>query len=119
LPTVVVVEGGPKAIKFYKKLLLKRIKWDKDDRHHHKPEATNETHIKNRCDLVWEVPFYLFYSFRFIFIFETKFFFLKGVVKDHNFKKWSVIDIRSEIEGRRCLTERNVVIMSFNPLKKF
>ncbi len=24
---VVVVEGGPKALKFYKKLMLKRIKW--------------------------------------------------------------------------------------------
>lgn len=55
LPTVVVVEGGPKAIKFYKKLLLKRIKWDKDDRHHHKNEGIVEENIKNRCDLVWEV----------------------------------------------------------------
>lgn len=27
LPNVVVVEGGPKAIKFYKKLMLRRIKW--------------------------------------------------------------------------------------------
>jgi len=28
LPNVVVVEGGPKAIKFYKKLMLRRIKWN-------------------------------------------------------------------------------------------
>jgi len=27
LPVLVVVEGGPKAIKFYKKLMLNRIKW--------------------------------------------------------------------------------------------
>jgi hypothetical protein len=26
--SLVVVEGGPKAIKFYKNLMLKRIKWD-------------------------------------------------------------------------------------------
>ena len=34
LPCIVVVEGGPKAIKFYKKLLLKRIKWERDMKHH-------------------------------------------------------------------------------------
>mgnify|MGYP003577445925 CR=1 FL=1 len=28
LPNVIVVEGGPKAIKFYKKLMLRRIKWN-------------------------------------------------------------------------------------------
>ena len=27
-PVVLIVEGGPKAIKRYKKLLLFRIKWD-------------------------------------------------------------------------------------------
>ena len=34
LPCIVVVEGGPKAIKFYKKLLLKRIKWERNMKHH-------------------------------------------------------------------------------------
>jgi hypothetical protein len=29
MPTIIIVEGGPKAIKFYKKLLLRRIKWNK------------------------------------------------------------------------------------------
>ena len=28
-PNLIVVEGGPKAIKFYKKLILRRIHWDK------------------------------------------------------------------------------------------
>ena len=28
LPNVVVVEGGPKAIKFYKKLMLRRVRWN-------------------------------------------------------------------------------------------
>jgi len=43
VPSLVVVEGGPKGIKFYKKLLLNRIKWDliKGD----KP---------NECALIWE-----------------------------------------------------------------
>ena len=83
LPTIVVAEGGPKAIKFYKKLMLKRIKWDKEDKHKHH-ESEEVTH-NNRCDLVWE-----------------------GVVKDHNFKKWFVMDIRSEVEAKRCLSERGV-----------
>ncbi len=26
--SLIVAEGGPKAIKFYKKLILDRIKWD-------------------------------------------------------------------------------------------
>lgn len=34
LPSIVVVEGGPKAIKKYKKLMLRRIKWEKDMKHH-------------------------------------------------------------------------------------
>ena len=28
MPSLVVVEGGPKGIKFYKKVLLNRIRWD-------------------------------------------------------------------------------------------
>ena len=28
VPSVVVVEGGPKAMKFYKKLMLRRINWN-------------------------------------------------------------------------------------------
>ena len=30
MPAIVLVEGGPKSIKFYKKLLLRRIKWTKN-----------------------------------------------------------------------------------------
>ena len=36
--TLVLVEGGPKGIKFYKKLLQNRIKWTEN----------------NKCQLVWE-----------------------------------------------------------------
>lgn len=52
---VVVVEGGPKGLKRYKRLMLHRIKWaddsvldvdDEDDEDDEKPE--------NKCVLVWE-----------------------------------------------------------------
>ncbi|CAD8155205.1 unnamed protein product [Paramecium pentaurelia] len=41
VPSIVVAEGGPKGIKFYKKLLLNRIKWRCNDQ-------------KSGCTLVWE-----------------------------------------------------------------
>lgn len=28
VPTLVLVEGGPKAIKFFRNLMMRRIKWD-------------------------------------------------------------------------------------------
>ncbi|KAK6198150.1 pre-mRNA processing factor 3-domain-containing protein, partial [Scheffersomyces amazonensis] len=37
---LVIVEGGEKSIKFYKKLMMNRIQWDQSDR--------------NKCDIVWE-----------------------------------------------------------------
>ena len=33
LPNLVVVEGGPRAIKKYKKLMLKRINWNEKSKH--------------------------------------------------------------------------------------
>jgi U4/U6 small nuclear ribonucleoprotein PRP3 len=97
LPCVVVIEGGPKAVNFYKKLMLRRIKWDEEKKPRaeameiekdvngkkEEPVASNEP--KNTCHLIWE-----------------------GVVKDHNFNKWKMIEIKSELEGRRALAERGV-----------
>lgn len=37
---MVAIEGGAKAVKFYKNLMLNRIKWDEED--------------GNKCVLVWE-----------------------------------------------------------------
>lgn len=55
---VVVVEGGPKAQKKFKRLMLHRIKWDEqtsntkgDDDEESDEEAVRKT---NRCVLVWE-----------------------------------------------------------------
>ena len=54
---VVIVEGGPKGIKFYKNLLLRRVEWNKFD----------EGDDLNECVLVWEgeVPRPVFKGFRF------------------------------------------------------
>eukprot|EP01016_Furgasonia_blochmanni_P035857 TRINITY_DN4017_c0_g1_i6.p2 TRINITY_DN4017_c0_g1~~TRINITY_DN4017_c0_g1_i6.p2 ORF type:complete len:154 (-),score=32.82 TRINITY_DN4017_c0_g1_i6:240-701(-) len=32
----------------------------------------------------------------------------KGIVKDHFFNKWRVVDVRSEIDAKRALAEKNV-----------
>nr|XP_060614583.1 U4/U6 small nuclear ribonucleoprotein Prp3 [Anolis sagrei ordinatus] len=55
---VVVVEGGPKAQKKFKRLMLHRIKWDEqtsatkgDDDEESDEEAVKKT---NKCSLVWE-----------------------------------------------------------------
>ncbi|TPX35959.1 hypothetical protein SmJEL517_g01728 [Synchytrium microbalum] len=57
--TLVVVEGGPKGIKKYKKLMLKRIKWEvngmsmtRDD--DNDEEEEEEDAKPNQCVLVWE-----------------------------------------------------------------
>ncbi|CAG8617113.1 24029_t:CDS:10 [Cetraspora pellucida] len=66
--TVVIVEGGPKAIKYYKKLMLRRIDWSDTTRI---GEGSSEQPVdepmeppkENKCSLIWE-----------------------GEVKDHGFK---------------------------------
>jgi U4/U6 small nuclear ribonucleoprotein PRP3 len=102
-PSLVIVEGGPKAIKKYKILMLRRIKWEqkalKGEKTQTKIEEdpNNDTLIVepvedtsclkgNTCSLVWE-----------------------GVMKDHYFNKWKVIDYKSEIEAKRALEERGVL----------
>ena len=88
IPCLVVVEGGPWAIKKYKKLLLRRIKWTAS------PEGVSEEdkvriteEVKdNKAALVWE-----------------------GVVKKRIFDKWKVVDVRSETEARRLLADKAVV----------
>lgn len=43
---LVIVEGGAKSIKFYKKLMMQRINWT--------DSSSNNDARKNRCTLVWE-----------------------------------------------------------------
>uniref|UniRef100_A0A8C7JY65 U4/U6 small nuclear ribonucleoprotein Prp3 n=1 Tax=Oncorhynchus kisutch TaxID=8019 RepID=A0A8C7JY65_ONCKI len=47
---MVVVEGGPKAQKKFKRLMLSRIKWEE----HNSKRDDDETKKNNRCSLVWE-----------------------------------------------------------------
>ena len=47
---IVVVEGGPKQLKKYRQLMLKRIKWNEDSY-----TDKDGTEHNNRCELVWEV----------------------------------------------------------------
>ncbi|MEE6491310.1 hypothetical protein FKM82_016173 [Ascaphus truei] len=54
---VVVVEGGPKAQKKFKRLMLNRIKWDEQTTNHKGgDDESDEESVKkaNKCSLVWE-----------------------------------------------------------------
>lgn len=50
---LVIAEGGPKAIKKYKQLMLHRIKWAEEKKK--KREEDDEEKKINTCVLVWEV----------------------------------------------------------------
>lgn len=49
---VVVVEGGPKQQKKFKRLMLNRIKWSEDEVSKDGTESGEK--VPNRCELVWE-----------------------------------------------------------------
>ncbi len=87
IPTLVVVEGGPWAIKKYKKLLLRRMKWASPAGGLTEEERTQlEKQLEgNRSALVWE-----------------------GVLKKRIFDKWKVVDVRSDNEARRILADKAV-----------
>ncbi|XP_061109847.1 U4/U6 small nuclear ribonucleoprotein Prp3-like isoform X1 [Conger conger] len=53
---IVVVEGGPKAQKKFKKLMLSRIKWEEQTHSRREdPEGSDDEGLKkNKCSLVWE-----------------------------------------------------------------
>ncbi|KAI9008225.1 pre-mRNA processing factor 3-domain-containing protein [Gaertneriomyces semiglobifer] len=58
--SLVIVEGGPKGIKAYKKLLLRRIDWsgekkqEEDDDDDEGTSYTMDAQSRNQCVLVWE-----------------------------------------------------------------
>jgi len=85
---IVIVEGGPRASKRYKKLMTRRIKWsedqkDDDDDDDDDDEEVTAPKLQDHCVLVWE-----------------------GVTKQRNFKNWKVTHARSEIEARKTLADR-------------
>eukprot|EP00448_Togula_jolla_P008183 CAMPEP_0170603370 /NCGR_PEP_ID=MMETSP0224-20130122/18878_1 /TAXON_ID=285029 /ORGANISM="Togula jolla, Strain CCCM 725" /LENGTH=581 /DNA_ID=CAMNT_0010928251 /DNA_START=58 /DNA_END=1799 /DNA_ORIENTATION=- len=87
---IVIVEGGPRASKRYKKLMTRRIKWNEDqtkddDDGDDDDDEENVTapKLQDHCVLVWE-----------------------GAVKQRNFKNWKVTHARSEQEARKTLADR-------------
>ena len=95
-PAVIVAEGGRRAIKFYKNLLLGRINWSEIDRANlfakeeegegiEKQEEVGHEKmvIRNKCQLVWE-----------------------AVVTDKLFSKWRAVEINNDTEAIRALAER-------------
>ncbi|CAM6115815.1 unnamed protein product [Calypogeia fissa] len=81
--TIVVVEGGSKAIKRYAKLMLRRIKWAtavKDDEN--EPEGEK---VENKCVLVWQ-----------------------GSVANPSFDKFLIQQCRTEAAARKYLADAGV-----------
>jgi len=104
-PNLVLVEGGTRAIKKYKRLMLRRIKWNEKSKQRAKAEGEEQeddmdevrVSLDQKCHLVWE-----------------------GVVKKKTFEKWRVVDIRSEGEAKRLLAEKGCehywsMIVNFRP----
>eukprot|EP00455_Lapot_gusevi_P002803 TRINITY_DN11153_c0_g3_i4.p1 TRINITY_DN11153_c0_g3~~TRINITY_DN11153_c0_g3_i4.p1 ORF type:complete len:325 (+),score=82.83 TRINITY_DN11153_c0_g3_i4:40-1014(+) len=86
---VVVVEGGPKAMKKFNRLMLKRIKWEdvKSDaaNEEESDEDEDEDSKSNKCMLVWQ-----------------------GIAKQRAFQGFRFESCRSEAMARKCLTDRGV-----------
>lgn len=87
---IVIIEGGPRAVKRYRKLMMRRIKWSEDqtkddDDGDDSDDDDNVTAPKlhDHCVLVWD-----------------------GVVKQRNFKNWKVTHARTEQEARKLLADR-------------
>uniref|UniRef100_A0A8C4EN88 U4/U6 small nuclear ribonucleoprotein Prp3 n=1 Tax=Dicentrarchus labrax TaxID=13489 RepID=A0A8C4EN88_DICLA len=51
---LVVVEGGPKSQKKFKKLMLHRIKWEEHNSKRDDPDGDDDTKRNNKCWLIWE-----------------------------------------------------------------
>ncbi len=104
ISSLVLVEGGPRSILKYKRLLLRRIQWD--DSVASKAEEETEEQMEQikqsmdrKCFLVWE-----------------------GELKKQQFDKFRLQELRNENEGRRILSEKGCehywnMVMTFNPLR--
>lgn len=99
LPNLVIVEGGPRAIKRFKRLMLRRIDWSfkgaiqakegEENKEDDKMEVDSDEEDKvkvskdKKCHLIWE-----------------------GVQRKKTFEKWRIVDIRSENEAKRLLGDK-------------
>jgi U4/U6 small nuclear ribonucleoprotein PRP3 len=121
LPNLIIVEGGPRAIKKYKRLMLRRIDWnskarqrkaeteedpnqetgapEEEDKDEEGGVEDDEAKVSKDklCHLIWE-----------------------GIQRKKTFEKWRVVDVRSENEAKRLLTEKSCeqfwnMAMTFQP----
>ncbi|KAM9851741.1 U4/U6 small nuclear ribonucleoprotein Prp3 [Aulostomus maculatus] len=51
---LVVVEGGPKSQKKFKRLMMHRIKWEEHNSKRDDPDGDDDTRRNNKCWLIWE-----------------------------------------------------------------
>ena len=70
---LVIVEGGPKAQRRFKRLMLHRIKWEEDTAQGRKQDKIDKKNNEvdankkmNSCQLIWEVRFTLDFSKSFL-----------------------------------------------------
>ncbi|EOA25816.1 hypothetical protein CARUB_v10019184mg [Capsella rubella] len=80
--SVVVVEGNSKSIKTYKKLMLKRINWEKTEK---KEEEEEEENGGNKCRLIWQ-----------------------GSVEKPSFHKFNVQECSFESAAKKVFTDAGV-----------
>lgn len=89
---LVVVEGGKVAVRKYKKLLMRRIKWNNKEEHKQESSEEDEDDTNDKknalqnteeCTLVWE-----------------------GTIQKKFFDKWRVVEAKSEHEAVRALADR-------------
>lgn len=91
---LIIVEGGAKSIKFYKKLLTQRIDWTENvvpkiSEHLNMPTDTSgkiEDLSNNKCLLVWE-----------------------GQIKEIKFKKWSIMKTSNDDEAFDVLNRFGII----------
>ncbi|KAK6929274.1 Pre-mRNA-splicing factor 3 [Dillenia turbinata] len=84
--SVVVVEGGTKAIKRYGKLMLRRINWAAAVENEDEEGEENEDKPMNKCSLVWQ-----------------------GSVAKASFNRFSVHQCRTEAAARKVFADAGVV----------
>ncbi|EDV25736.1 uncharacterized protein TRIADDRAFT_37477 [Trichoplax adhaerens] len=80
---IVIVEGGPKSLKKYKRLMLHRIKWNEDVIA--KQDSNKSEERRNKCCLIWE-----------------------GQVKEKAFNDWRFKSFTTEIAAREHLKKYGV-----------
>ncbi|CAN9513628.1 unnamed protein product [Ophioblennius macclurei] len=51
---LIVVEGGPKSQKKFKRLMMHRVKWEEHNSKRDDPDGDDDTKRNNKCWLVWE-----------------------------------------------------------------